>query len=74
MCRRLAPLVGHGTCSLGGPSNKALKLAALGQNGAPQLQSCVRPHTRFTAAVNFLEEHHGQIPDLFSKRGNGCAR
>jgi hypothetical protein len=34
----------------------------------------VRPHTRFTAAVNFQEEHHGQIPDLFSKRGNGCAR
>ena len=25
-------------------------------------------------AVNFQEEDHGQIPDLFSKRGNGCAR
>jgi hypothetical protein len=34
----------------------------------------VRPHTRFTTAVNSQEEHHGQIPDLFSKRGNGCAR
>jgi ABC-type lipoprotein release transport system permease subunit len=30
--------------------------------------------TRFTTTVNSQEEHHGQIPDLFSKRGDGCAR
>jgi hypothetical protein len=40
----------------------------------PPLIADVRPHIRFTAALDFQEEHHGQIPDRFSKRGNGCAR
>lgn len=34
----------------------------------------VRPHTGFTTAINSQKEHHGQVPDLFSKRGDGCAR
>ena len=64
-------------CSTGPSNVHPLNGLTAGSSRPPRTAAAepgVRPHTGFTTAINSQKEHHGQVPDLFSKRGDGCAR